>query len=225
MPVMKSVLRFLCPVLLLTAACSDRPYPDTPAEVHLDSGELRSYFQPISVGDTLRFEVATDVLTDKGSAIPKEVFFSQLPPDLVGGIDFLDSSAQPMVIARYCLPLDQTTEACLVDIRQGWFQHQCFLLHDMSQWQFTGRQTLAEFLGGDGSQRLVGSWLFDFNGDGTKDIVQQEINHWVLTDRAEARDSVQVDSRLLLWEKGSFRETAIPAGRRLEQEFPIQSYW
>ncbi|MEY3050433.1 MAG: hypothetical protein RLY31_218 [Bacteroidota bacterium] len=225
MRMMKKALHLLSFTFLISIGCSDRPFPTASTEGHLDSGELSSYFQRIPVGDTLRFEVATDVLTEKGSAIPKEVFFAQLPRDLLAGFDFLDSSAQPMIIARYCFPQDADLEACLVDIRQGWFQHQSFLLHDRSEWRFTGRQTLAEFLGGDGNQRLVGSWFLDFNGDGVKDIVQQEINHRILTDGPEPMDTVHVTSRLLLWEKRGFREKRPPADRHLEKEFPVVSFW
>ena len=62
-------------------------------------------------------------------------------------------------------------------MRQFWFHHHSLLLYHTVENKFIDRITLAEWYGGDGGQTLIGSWVFDFDGDGDKDILQREVQH------------------------------------------------
>jgi hypothetical protein len=91
-----------------------------------------------------------------------------------------------------------------------------------------GRATLAEWYGGDGGQVLMGSWVFDFNGDGRKDIVRREIQHSILPDADEAQEYTEEKAFLLRWNNSQFEETektSLLQTKEGVKRFPIRSVW
>ncbi len=140
-------------------------------------------------------------------------------------IDYLADSTQAMVLARQHFPLNDSITAYWVEIRQFWFQHQSLLLYNERRKAFTDRITLAEWYGGDGGQVLTGSWLFDFDGDGRKDIVRREIQHSLVLDGEEPQDRFEESATLLLWKSDHFAETALPDTAAVIRRFPIRSFW
>ena len=92
------------------------------------------------------------------------------------------------------------------------------------QQTFTERETVAEFYGGDGGQILTGSWLTDYDGDGKKDLVRLEIEHWLDVSGDEPRDTTAERAVLLLWQNGKFVQTAADTAE-LVKKYPIQSMW
>jgi len=188
---------------------------------------LLAYFKPMPVADTLLLELpGADVAEAAGDTIPNALFFTALDTAWLGEIAYLADSAQAVVFGRGRFSLSENHDGCLVDIQQNWFRHQSLLVYDRQRHTFTDRVTVAEWYGGDGGQVLTGSWLLDVDGDGKKDLVRREIEHWlVMQDDAEPLDKTEQNAALLLWKAGQFvpSPTADTAG--LVQRFPIRSAW
>ena len=188
---------------------------------------MLSYFQTATPADTLRFEIAEDGADAPtvGDTIPNILFFKTIDPAFLQEIDYIADSAQALVLGRQRFPLNDSTDACLVDIRQFWFQHQSLLVYDKRRQTFTGRVTVAEWYGGDGGQVLTGSWMLDYDGDGDKDLVRREIEHSSRPDGDEVREDFYESALLLMWEDGRFVEQPVSDTALVVKQFPIRSVW
>lgn len=213
---------YLCLASLsLACTCCQSQEKPTPTD-------LLAYFQPAAAADTLIFEVEHEEGRTEaiGDTIPNALFFSILDSALLHEITYIADSAEAVVLGRRRFPLHADVEACLVDIRQFWFQHQSLLLYDRRRRAFVGRVTVAEWYGGDGGQVLVGSWLLDYNGDGQKDLVRREIEHVLRLDEdGEAHDELHESALLLLWREGRLVEQPMSDTSLIVKQFPIRSFW
>ena len=190
--------------------------------------KLFGYFKPVTASDTLVFEVdlGDNVPTTSGDTIPNALFFSVLDSALLAEISHLADSASAVVLARQRFPITDEVEACLVDIRQSWFQHQSLLLYNHQQCKFTNRVTVAKFFGGDGGQMLTGSWLFDYDRDGHKDLVCRVIEHILRPDdNGEAIDESFESAMLLAWRQDRFVEQPLSDTMLVVKRYPIRSFW
>lgn len=183
-------------------------------------------FHPLPSSDTLHVEVydETDSLAS-GDTISNALFFKTIPPALLQAIDYLVDSSQSIFLARQSFPLTTNTTAYWVEIRLSWFQHHSLFLYDNKKGAFTDRITLAEWFGGDGGQVLTGSWLFDFDGDGKKDIVLRVIQHSMIPNGEEVEERTAESATLYLWKNGRFVETAQKDSLGMVKRFPIRSFW
>jgi len=186
--------------------------------------ELLRYFQPQSLSDTLHIEIYTDKVPE-GDTIPNRVFFEGIPQQLLQPITHIADSAAATVLSRGFFPLSGQNSAYWVEIRQFWFQHHSLFLYDESKKAFTDRITVAEWYGGDGGQVLIGSWLFDYDGDGTRDIVRIEIQHSLIPTDDEPIEQTDASPSLLLWKNGRFEATQVPDTAAMLGRFPIRNYW
>jgi hypothetical protein len=189
------------------------------------STALLSHFKTPATGDTLHIEII-DETVGRQDTIPNSLFFSSIPSALLQQIDYLADSSAALVLGRQKIQLDAHFSAYWVEIQQSWFKHNSLFLYDQSKQQFTDRITVAEWFGGDGGQILTGSWVFDYDGDGKKDIIVRDIQHSVIpTDDGDAVEKTHESASILLWKNGRFIDTPFQDTATLIRRFPIQSYW
>lgn len=188
--------------------------------------ELADYFRLQPPTDTLLVEISEETEMPKiGDTIPNTLFFSALPPTLLQEIDYLADSAQAVVFGRQHFSLGDNLEAYWVEIHQFWFKHHSLLVYDKAGKTFTDRVTIAEWYGGDGGQVLIGSWIFDFDGDGKKDILRRDIQHSLVPDGETALERTEESAALLLWKNGHFVETPLPDTAAAVRQYPIRTLW
>ncbi len=185
---------------------------------------LPDYFQKTTPTDTMRFELRQEGEERWTDTIPNSLLFTQIATHLMNGVEYFDNSDDLIVIGRTRFPLTENTEAYLVDMRQNWYRHLSLFIFDETKQAFTERETVAEFYGGDGGQILTGSWLTDYDGDGDKDLVRREIEHWIIIHDGDTRDTTAETAELLLWNGNVFRGTEAET-TALVQRFPIKNWW
>jgi hypothetical protein len=213
-------LLFLC-LLISSTACQQKR--------QAKKDDLASYFSTVQPDDTMRFEVVTQeeggLPGVPGDTIPTSFFFSQLETHLMNDVWYFDNSGELTVSGKYRFPLSENREAYLVGISQHWYRHLSLFLFDQQKKAFTGRVTVAEFYGGDGGQILSGSWLIDYDGDGDKDLVRRETEHWMDVSGEEPQEQMKESASLLLWENGQFVASPAQDTAALIRRFPIHSLW
>lgn len=187
--------------------------------------KLLTYFKTSTVADTLHIEVLNEA-PESGDTIPNHVFFTSLPAALLQQIDYLADSSSAVVLSRQQFPIDDNISAFWVEIHQAWFLHHSLFLYNKSKRQFTDRITVAEWFGGDGSQVLIGSWVFDYDGDGKKDLVVRDIQHSMVPNGDEDPiEETNESACLLLWKNGRFMDTSFQDTTAMVLRFPIRSFW
>ncbi|MFN0174826.1 MAG: hypothetical protein ACKVU0_09290 [Saprospiraceae bacterium] len=209
--------QFLCiGVLVIYANCR--------IPIRSQDAALLAYFQTSPLSDTLHIEISNENPV-AGDTILNRQFFTSIPSALLAQIDYLADSAQATVLSRQKFSMEGNISAYWVEIRQFWFQHHSLFLYNESKKAFTDRITVAEWYGGDGGQVLTGSWIFDYNGDGKKDIVRREIQHSMIPNDGEPLEQVYESASLLLWKNGCFKGTQIQDTAVFVRRFPIRSFW
>lgn len=203
--------------ILFLGTCHQPVLKPEPALLH--------YFTSIPAADTLRFEVAEDSETLSGDTIPNSLFFTEINPEWLQEIDYLADSSAALVLGLQRIPLNDSTDVCLVDIRQAWFRHQSLLVYDKQRRDFAGRVTVAEFYGGDGGQLLTGTWMLDYDGDGDKDLLRREISHGLIPDGDEVKEYTDESALLLIWNGDRFIEQPVSDTALVVKRFPIRSVW
>ena len=189
------------------------------------STALLSHFKMAATGDTLHIEIIDETVGTQDT-IPNSLFFSSIPSALLQPIDYLADSSSSVVLSRQKIQLDTEYSAYWVEIQLSWFKHHSLFLYDQSKEQFTDRITVAEWFGGDGGQILIGSWVFDYDGDGKKDIVVRDIQHSMIPmEDGDPIEKTNESACLLLWKNGRFVDTPFQDTTNMVRRFPIQSYW
>jgi hypothetical protein len=173
--------------------------------------------------DTLHIEVSTE--QDRLNTIPNAIFFKAVPAALLQDISYIADSSDALVLGRQYFPLNDSITAFWVEISHLWFQHHSFLLYNKRRQVFTDRITLAEWYGGDGGQILTGSWVFDYDGDGKKDILRRQIQHSIEFTEGEPQEHTEELLTLLLWKKDRFVEKTVPDTAMILKRFPIRTLW
>ncbi len=215
-----TIKQSLCAIFItasLLLACQHPPATKDPA--------LLTYFPLLPPGDTLHLEIVTVIDTNTAQLIPSGLFFKEIPAALLEDIDYTTDPEQAQVYGRQQFPLADTITACWVEIRQYWFQHHLLLLYNKRKKAFTNRVMVAEWYGGEGGQILTGSWLFDYDGDGKKDIVHHEIQHTMIPGDEEPLERIEESATLLLWKNGRFTETPLADTAAVVKRYPIRSFW
>lgn len=202
-------------VLGLFAACT-HPTPSPDAAI------LR-HFPTAKLSDTTHLELPDEAIS--GDTIPTSLFFRTLGP-LMQPVDYIVDSTSSTVVALQRFSLNARYDGCLVHLTQNWFKHQSVLLFDKQTQRFTDRFTVGEWYGGEGGQVLIGSWLFDYDGDGNKDLVRRSIEHSMTpTPEGEAEEKFFESAELLLWNKNTWVKTTVKDSAVLVKNYPIRSVW
>lgn len=213
------MFRFFFPTLCLVwiGSCTSQSAQDSP---------FLKYFQQSPSTAILHLELpADDENILEGDTIPRVLFFQNIGK-LMQEVDYIADSTSCTVVGRQRFVLNQTYDACLVEITLSWFKHQSLLIYDKQKHRFTERVTVAEWYGGDGGQVLTGSWLIDHDGDQQKDLVRRVIEHWVVpTESDEAIEKAKESVELLRWKNGHFVKTPIRDSVALIKKYPIRSVW
>ena len=210
--------RFSVALLLLGlfAACT-RHTPTSP------DAAILSYFQTATLSDTTHLELQDEAIS--GDTIPTSLFFRTLGA-LMQPVDYIVDSTSSTVVALQRFSLNERYDGCLVHLTQNWFKHQSVLLFDKQTQRFTERFTVGEWYGGEGGQVLIGSWLFDYNGDGNNDLVRRTIEHSMTpTPEGEAEEKFFEFGELLLWNKNSWQKNTVNDSAVLVKNYPIRSAW
>lgn len=199
----------------LFAACT-RPTPSPDAAI-------LSYFQTATLSDTTHLELPDEAIS--GDTIPTPLFFRNLGP-LMQPVDYIVDSTSSTVVALQRFSLNERYDGCLVHLTQNWFKHQSLLLFDKQTQRFTDRLTVGEWYGGESGQVLIGSWLFDYNGDGNNDLVRRTIQHsMTLSANDEAEEKFYESAELLLWDKNTWQKNMVKDSAVLVKNYPIRSVW
>ena len=199
---------------------------DTPEAIHQTA--ISSYFQRLSPCDTIRVEVlAEDEVLASCTTIPNSIFFKTVPKKLLADIDYIADSAESQVRGYYFFSLSKNMTAYWVETRLSWFQNHSLFLYDNTRKQFVDRITLAEWYGGESGQVLIGSGIFDYNGDGQWDIFSKEIQHSMrLSENSEEPIEETAESvQIRLWKKDHFENLSITDTASVMNKYHIRSYW
>lgn len=203
-------------VLGLFAACT-RHTPPTP------EAEVLAYFPNTTLSDTTHLELPDEATS--GDTIPTPLFFRTLGA-LMQPVDYVVDSTSSTVVALQRFSLNERFDGCLVHLTQNWFKHQSLLVFDKQTQRFSDRVTVGEWYGGEGGQVLIGSWLFDYNGDGNKDLIIRSIQHSMTpTPEGEPEEKFFESGELLLWNKNSWQKNTVKDSAVLVKNYPIRSVW
>ncbi|MEO1259897.1 MAG: hypothetical protein AAFZ15_13980 [Bacteroidota bacterium] len=185
---------------------------------------LPDYFQKTEPADTLLFEINDAEEINWTDTLSNRLFFSKMETQLMNGVEYFDNSGRLTVIGRTRFSFNDQLDAYLVDMRQHWYRNLSIFIFDLQKEIFIHRETVAEFYGGEGGQILTGSWLMDFDGDGSKDLVRHEVEHWIILDDDNPRDTLTQHAAFLAWEANKFLEKEANT-EALVKQFPIKLFW
>ncbi len=172
----------------------------TPAE------ELYADFQSIAPLDTLPIPLDT-VGADTGRAISPQHFLAALDSILIETMIYEPDTFDFQGRAYWKIPLDEETEACLLDIKQGWFKFKYLLLYSKSTKSFVNLIPAAYFYGGDGGQILSESYLFDLNT--TPTLFTSYYEHYLRLSSNEPENIERRSMGLRQWSGGAFQEVPV----------------
>lgn len=216
---MKSNLHslFLGTTLAFLYACTPK---------HSADFTLAAQFPLAPLQDTLHLEFPDEDTSAQLSDTLAQTLFFQTLDTLLLPIEYLADSSSCTAFALQRFELNSQYDACLVQINQFWFKHQSVLLFDKTKQKFTQRITVAEWYGGDGGQILTGSWLFDYDQDGDKDLVRRVIEHRSMPNEEGGIEEKMAESaELLLWQKNAWVNVGVKDSLAFFQKYPIHSVW
>lgn len=147
-------LSFIGLLLLMLAACLQLSPPDSPAS------ELYTKFQPLPAADTMHIALDT-IVEGTGTPIAAASFLAAVDSALLFSLIYEPDTFDFRAQALWKIALDEEHDACLLDMRQAWFQFKYLLIYSKSSESFVDLLPVAYLFGGDGGQLLLESWMYD----------------------------------------------------------------
>lgn len=186
---------------------------------------LNEYFQSMKVGDTLSFSM-TSPSGMKAKPIPYAVFTTNVEVTLQQNIDYMLDAEETRILGLGRFRLNDEYDAYLIGTTLFWYGNQSLLIVNKKHKYVTALIPVSNFYGGDGGQVLRNSWLFDFDGDGDKDIVIRDSSHTLrVNEEGEAKDEYEEFVSLYIWESTGFKPKEISDSKALIKRFAVNWDW
>ena len=184
-----------------------------------------AHFQSLEASDTVFVPIDYD--WEPTDTIPIADLVGSLPDTLLtilGGFGLEDEVVSE---GGWRVQLDEGHDLCLVNQRESWFVTRNGLIYDRQAGAFTGLAELAYFIGGEGSQIIAASWLFDADADGDLDLLTRYLERyyrpWIMDE-----DSAEVlieGVGLKYWTPQGYQEGEVSDSAALIRAFPVDWGW
>jgi hypothetical protein len=182
---------------------------------------LVEHFTPITFSDTIH--VSPDsVEQQQAENIPLSDFFAALDSSLLNQFIYPPDTLDMQVYGHWRLPIDETFDACLLEVQQSWFVFKYLLMYSNAAQQFTDLLLAAQFYGGEGGQVRIESWLFDWGDEDTPQILSRISEHALIMSEGEMKDTYEESVELRQWQQGAFQEMPVQDSNRWIQAYPIE---
>lgn len=202
-PKIPSLIPLTLLFLTVLSSCWSGPPPPT------SSQELYASFQTLAPPDTLAITLDT-VTGASGQAISADLLLAAVDPILIDKMIYEPDTTDFQGKAYWKVSLDENYDACLLDIRQAWFQFKYLLIYSKVEGVFIDLVPAAFLYGGDGGQLLCESRIFDWKTQPT--LLSRTLEHslrWSETDPGEPEDILIQGVGMKQWSEGQFREVAV----------------
>lgn len=183
-------------------------------------------FQAMPAQDTLHFAVDAGLGTDaplaSADTLSEATFNRAVSDSLRLEIEHILEGGDPVIVKLGQFSLDEQYAGLGIDIKASWFRNQSLLIYDTKAQKVIDLLPVAEFYGGDGSQRLQSSWLFT-NSDGSKNLIVRASWHSLQLDEnsEEPQDIYTEEVAKYLWQNGHFVPQPVQDSSALIKAFPI----
>ncbi|MDX1941069.1 MAG: hypothetical protein SFU99_10990 [Saprospiraceae bacterium] len=186
---------------------------------------LSEYFQSMKISDTLFFSM-TSPSGMKAKPIPYSVFTTNVELTLQQNIDYMLDAEETKILGLTRFRLSDEYDAYLIGVTLFWYGNQSLLVVNKKHNYVTALIPVSNFYGGDGGQMLRNSWLFDFDGDGDKDILIRDSSHTLrVNEEGEGVDSYEEFVSLYIWEPTGFKPKEVKDSKALINRFKVNWDW
>lgn len=202
-------------LLLLLGACLQVSSPDSPAS------DLYAKFQYLPAADTIHIALDT-IVEGAGTTIAAASFLAALDSALLASMIYEPDTFDFRAQALWKTTLDEEYDACLLNLRQAWFQFKYLLIYSKFSESFVDLLPVAYLFGGEGGQILMESWMFDFNTRPA--IISSQLErsmHWSETHPEEPILQENNTVGQWQWSNGEFMEYPVRDTAAYLQRFPL----
>ncbi len=183
------------------------------------------HFQPMNIGDTLFFSMTSPegLQADSISLTEFEMNVDSAQRNI---IDYILDEELTNLVGLNRFPLSDEYEAYIIGATMSWYGNQSLLIVNKKYNYVTALIPVSQFYGGEGGQVLRNSWLFDYDGDGDKDLVIRDSAHALrVNEQGDEEETYDEYVSLYFWESKGFKPAAVNDSTALIQRFPVNWDW